>query len=103
MADSRCRERQKKKKTVTKLRCRILWLIVALLSECNVNGTAKKSWPELVGAKGFAAASIIEEEDPHVQAILLEDGSPVTMDFRCDRVWVWVNQSRIVIRTPVVG
>ncbi|KAL3517662.1 hypothetical protein ACH5RR_020251 [Cinchona calisaya] len=63
----------------------------------------KTSWPELVGGKGFAAASIIELENRHVRAIVLEDGTPVTKDYRCDRVWVWVNKDRIVVRTPVVG
>ncbi|KAL3517665.1 hypothetical protein ACH5RR_020254 [Cinchona calisaya] len=62
--------------------------------------TGKTSWPELVGANGYAAASIIEKENRHVRAIVLLDGTPVTMDFRCDRVWVWNNKDGIVLSWP---
>ncbi|KAL3517666.1 hypothetical protein ACH5RR_020255 [Cinchona calisaya] len=63
----------------------------------------KSSWPELVGANGFAAASIIEEENQHVRAIIVDYRAPATGDFRCDRVRVVVNKDAIVIRTPAVG
>ncbi|KAJ0807399.1 putative proteinase inhibitor I13, potato inhibitor I [Helianthus annuus] len=46
--------------------------------------------------------AIIEKENPLVNAIVLLDGTPVTMDFRCDRVRVWVNTDGVVIRTPVI-
>ncbi|KAL3849943.1 hypothetical protein ACJIZ3_011825 [Penstemon smallii] len=62
--------------------------------------TRKNEWPELVGAKGEAAAAVIERENPHVNAIVLKDGTPVTRDFRCDRVWVWVDKHGIVVRPP---
>ncbi|PWA54177.1 proteinase inhibitor I13 [Artemisia annua] len=67
---------------------------------CN-NG--KSSWPELVGATGEGAAARIERENPHVNAIVLLDGSPTTKDFRCNRVWVWVNSHGVVIRPPEIG
>ncbi|KAK1428381.1 hypothetical protein QVD17_17214 [Tagetes erecta] len=63
----------------------------------------KSSWPELVGSTGDAAAAKIEEENPLVDAIVLRDGTPVTADFRCDRVRVWVNSSRVVVRPPNIG
>lgn len=63
----------------------------------------KGSWPELVGEHGDAAAAQIEKENPNVHALVLKDGTPVIRDFRCDRVWVWVNKERIVIRPPHVG
>ncbi|KAL2510780.1 Serine protease inhibitor [Abeliophyllum distichum] len=63
----------------------------------------KDSWPELLGAKGEAAAAVIEKENRHVDAIVLKEGTPVTKDFRCDRVRVWVNDNGIVIRIPRVG
>ncbi|PWA57992.1 protease inhibitor 2 [Artemisia annua] len=62
----------------------------------------KSCWPELVGAKGEDAAVTIERENPLVHAIVLLDGTPVTRDFRCDRVWVWVDSCGIVIRTPII-
>ncbi|KAG8389244.1 hypothetical protein BUALT_Bualt02G0208700 [Buddleja alternifolia] len=65
--------------------------------------SGKNSWPELVGANGEEAATVIERENRNVNAIVLKDGTPVTGDFRCDRVWVWVNDYGVVIRTPRVG
>ncbi|GFP85183.1 proteinase inhibitor [Phtheirospermum japonicum] len=63
----------------------------------------KSSWPELVGQNGEAAAAVIEKQNPNVDAIVLPPGSMVTFDFRCDRVWVWVNESGVVYQTPFIG
>ncbi|KAL1367485.1 proteinase inhibitor [Arachis duranensis] len=64
---------------------------------------AKNSWPELMGTKGEKAAERIEEENPNVRAIVVLAGTVVTMDYRCDRVWVWVNKHGLVIRVPRRG
>lgn len=69
------------------------------MSDCK----GKSSWPELVNATGEDAAAKIEKENPHVDAIVLLDGTPTTADFRCDRVRVWVNSSGIVVRPPIIG
>ncbi|KAG6495635.1 hypothetical protein ZIOFF_043461 [Zingiber officinale] len=45
----------------------------------------KSSWPELVGVNGNKAVTIIEKENPNVDAITVLIGSFVTQDFRCDR------------------
>lgn len=66
-------------------------------------GAGKSEWPELVGKNGDLAARTIERENPNVHAIVLLDGTPVTFDFRCDRVWVWVNTDRIVLQSPHIG
>ncbi|KAK6164529.1 hypothetical protein DH2020_001393 [Rehmannia glutinosa] len=63
----------------------------------------KYSWPELVGRNGEEAAAVIENENQNVNAIVLKDGTPVTADFRCDRVRVWVNDYGVVIRAPTIG
>ncbi|KAD3338344.1 hypothetical protein E3N88_33865 [Mikania micrantha] len=63
----------------------------------------KSSWPELVGVRGEVAEATIERENPRVDAIVVVDGTVVPLDFRCDRVWVWVNSNGEVIRTPVIG
>ncbi|KAL0419800.1 UNVERIFIED_CONTAM: Proteinase inhibitor [Sesamum radiatum] len=65
--------------------------------------TGKNSWPELVGKKGDDAAVVIEKQNPNVNAIVLKDGTPVPKDFRCDRVWVWVDDYGVVVRAPVIG
>ncbi|KAK7345803.1 hypothetical protein VNO77_16414 [Canavalia gladiata] len=63
----------------------------------------KSSWPEVVGANGEVAAAKIERENERVRAIVVLDGSLVKMDFRCNRVWVWVNKQGFVIRVPKIG
>nr|XP_043630550.1 glu S.griseus protease inhibitor-like [Erigeron canadensis] len=63
----------------------------------------KKSWPELVGTPGQAAASIIERQNDNVDAVIVEEGSSVTGDIRCDRVRVFVDDNNIVKQVPKVG
>ncbi|KNA20991.1 hypothetical protein SOVF_047420 [Spinacia oleracea] len=69
-------------------------------SECP----GKNAWPELVGENGERAAEIIREENPNVtQTTVLPDGTPVILDFRCDRVWIFVDCHGNVVRTPTIG
>ncbi|CAN0898337.1 Proteinase inhibitor [Linum grandiflorum] len=63
----------------------------------------KNSWPELLGRNGDEAAAVIERQNRRVDAIVLREGTPVTRDFRCDRVWVWVNDDRVVTSIPRAG
>ncbi|PWA64720.1 Proteinase inhibitor I13 [Artemisia annua] len=60
----------------------------------------KSSWPELVRATGEAAAATIERENPRVDAIVILNGSITNTEGCCNRVWVWVNSSGIVVRVP---
>ncbi|KAF8086817.1 hypothetical protein N665_0611s0003 [Sinapis alba] len=68
-------------------------------SEC----AGKNSWPELLGTNGDYAVSVIERENSRVDAMVILDGTPVTGDFRCDRVRVRVNRNRIVVQVPITG
>lgn len=52
---------------------------------------------------GEEAAAVIERENGNVNAIVVRDGTSVTDDFRCDRVWVWVNRYGAVVRVPTIG
>ncbi|KAJ9543355.1 hypothetical protein OSB04_023062 [Centaurea solstitialis] len=63
----------------------------------------KSSWPELVGRRGDFAVETIERENPRVDAVVILDGSPVTADFRCDRVRVRVNRRGIVVQIPGIA
>ncbi|MCL7023390.1 hypothetical protein MKW94_026627 [Papaver nudicaule] len=65
--------------------------------------SCKSSWPELVGYSGESAAAIIERQNTNVDAIVVPEGSVVTADIRCTRVWVWVNKAGKVYKTPVIG
>ncbi|KAA8527721.1 hypothetical protein F0562_035410 [Nyssa sinensis] len=68
----------------------------------SICGKGKSSWPELVGAKGETAAKTIEKENHKVNAQILLEGTPVTKDFRCDRVRVFVDKKDIVVQVPVI-
>ncbi|CAA6658954.1 unnamed protein product [Spirodela intermedia] len=69
------------------------------MSDCQ----GKESWPELVGAEGRAAAVIIEKENPHVDAIVIQKDEITDMQYRCDRVWVRVDDNGVVAETPRIG
>ncbi|KAJ0052299.1 hypothetical protein Pint_01776 [Pistacia integerrima] len=61
------------------------------------------SWPELLGANEEATAAQIEKENNNVDAIVILEGSPTTKDFRCDRVWVWVDNDGKFTQVPTIG
>lgn len=62
-----------------------------------------KTWPELVGTHGDDAASVIKRENPSFNVFVLLIGSIVTADLRENRVRVWVDTNRIVVRVPTTG
>lgn len=53
--------------------------------------------------EGTVAEATIERENSLVDAIIVLKGTDVTGDFRCDRVWVWVNKDGIVYQVPTIG
>ncbi|KAG8653977.1 hypothetical protein MANES_05G086480v8 [Manihot esculenta] len=65
--------------------------------------SGKTTWPELVGANGDSAAATIEEENKNVKATVLKEGTPVTKDFRTNRVRVWVDENNVVTQAPTIG
>ncbi|KAJ7978747.1 Proteinase inhibitor [Quillaja saponaria] len=68
------------------------------MSECR----GKNSWPELKGKEGDVAVRTIERENHFVNAVIVLEGSFVTLDIRCDRVRVWVDTNGIVTRVPQI-
>ncbi|KAB5519741.1 hypothetical protein DKX38_024060 [Salix brachista] len=70
-----------------------------MASECQ----GKSSWPELLGAQARVAVVTIETQNPYVDTQVVLEGTPVTTDFLCTRVRVWIDQTRIVTRVPVIG
>ncbi|PHT36446.1 Ethylene-responsive proteinase inhibitor 1 [Capsicum baccatum] len=74
------------------------------VSQSGCPGVKKDTWPELVGVPAGFARRTIQKENPkltNVPSIL--NGSPVTQDFRCDRVRLFVNVLDDVVQTPRVG
>jgi glutamate dehydrogenase/leucine dehydrogenase len=64
--------------------------------------TAKTSWPEVVGENGqVAKAEIAQATGFSVQVV--PEGSMVTMDYRVDRVRIFVDGSGNVSKPPRIG
>ncbi|KAF6175055.1 hypothetical protein GIB67_039603 [Kingdonia uniflora] len=74
--------------------------IHAMANSC---GYLKASWPELLGVLGTVAEATIEHENNMLNAVLVKEGSKVTMEYRCDRVRVWVDANGIVTKVPIIG
>lgn len=68
--------------------------------------TDKTTWPELVGMPGIKAKEIIEKENPNMTTVqIVPKDSMVTMDYRTDRVRIFVedNEQKTVARPPRAG
>ena len=64
---------------------------------------AREIWPDLVGAEAEAAAAAIRAERPELSVALVGVDSMVTMDYRLDRVRIWVRADGTVDSAPRVG
>uniref|UniRef100_A0A3Q7I864 Uncharacterized protein n=1 Tax=Solanum lycopersicum TaxID=4081 RepID=A0A3Q7I864_SOLLC len=63
----------------------------------------KLIWLELIGVPTKVAKETIEKENPSIADIpILLNGSPVTFDFRCDRVRLFDNVLGYVVQIPTV-
>ncbi|PHT44235.1 Ethylene-responsive proteinase inhibitor 1 [Capsicum baccatum] len=74
------------------------------VSQSGCPGVKKDTWPELLGVPSGFARRTIKHENPkltNVPSVL--NGSPVTADFRCDRVRLVVNVLGFIVKTPQVG
>ena len=63
----------------------------------------KTTWPELVGMKAEDATKMIKEEMPGAMVHVVPQDSFVTMDFRSNRVRLFVDSSQNVVRAPRIG
>jgi hypothetical protein len=62
-----------------------------------------QSFENLVGMSGEQAKEAILKEHPDFQVQVLPEGSPVTRDFRMNRVRVFVNNDGVVQQAPRTG
>jgi len=63
-------------------------------------GGPKTSWPEVVGLSVEEAKKVILKDKPDADIVVLPTGSPVTMDYRPNRVRIFVDT---IAQTPHVG
>lgn len=80
----------------------LLFLAIIVLSFIAVF-CRKEEWPELVGRPGTEAEKLIHEDDPSLTVQVLPENSMVTMDYRMDRVRVFVDDEGSVAGVPRLG
>ncbi|XP_060176549.1 proteinase inhibitor I-B-like [Lycium barbarum] len=74
------------------------------VSQSDCPGVTKDTWPELLGVPATLARQTIQNENSNITNVpSILNGSPVTTDFRCDRVRLFVNVLDFVVQTPRVG
>lgn len=69
----------------------------------NPNPNPKREWPELVGLTGEEAEKKIKEEKAGAHVQLVQSSCFLTMDYREDRVRVYLDESGKVERPPRIG
>ena len=78
--------------------------LIATESDSVMSEPFPTKWPQLVGMPGEQAKAIIIKENPSLTRVdILPDGSMVTMDYREDRVRIFVDEAGNVVGTPSVG
>jgi len=65
--------------------------------------TEKTSWPECTGMTGPEAEALIKAENPNLNVVVQNELSPCTMDYRTDRVRVFINKEGKVVGEPKTG
>ncbi|KAI9154023.1 hypothetical protein LWI28_020030 [Acer negundo] len=69
----------------------------------NQNTSTKREWPEVVGLTAEEAEKKIKEDKPGVHVHVVPSNCFITMDFRQDRVRLFVDHSRKVEKPPRIG
>ena len=63
----------------------------------------KRKFPEYVGLSGEEVRTKLESERPTMIIQIVNLGDMVTMDYREDRIRIWVDDNGIVTKPPKVG
>ncbi|KAH0640382.1 hypothetical protein AABB24_016285 [Solanum stoloniferum] len=80
--------------------------VIKLLKESESESWCKGKlfWPELIGVPTKLAKEIIEKENSLINDVrIILSGSPVPLDYRCNRVRLVDNILGSVVQIPVVG
>ncbi|XP_049388213.1 wound-induced proteinase inhibitor 1 isoform X1 [Solanum stenotomum] len=80
--------------------------VIKLLKESESESwcKGKQFWPELIGVPTKLAKEIIEKENPSINDVpIILNGSPVPLDYRCNRVRLIDNILGDVVQIPSVA
>lgn len=59
-----------------------------------------RTWPELVGKTVDEATAVIRSVNPDYDVVPTPENSPITMDYRIERVRVFHDSNGIVTKAP---
>ena len=68
-----------------------------------MNRSPPAAFPQAVGMNGDDALKQLAAENPKLRFFVVPEGSMVTMDYRLDRVRIFVDVANIVVKCPVAG
>lgn len=68
-----------------------------------VNGQPKAEWPELVAKTADEARAVLAAEAPGLTVQVLGPDMMATMDYRTDRIRIWLGSDQRVARPPRIG
>ena len=63
----------------------------------------KTKFPELVGKSGEEAKTELQQLHPDWTIQVMPENSMMTMDYRTDRVRIFVNSENKVVKPPMIG
>jgi len=62
-----------------------------------------RRWPDLVGLTSGEAKQFFEANHPELNVKIVQVGDPVIMNYRTDRVWLYVDENDMVATVPSIG
>jgi len=85
----------------------LVFFFVSVVLICHLSlsdaSRDKFSWPELVGESKENARAAIHRQRPNLRIQILRENQPATMDYRLDRVRIFINGAGRVVMAPRVG
>lgn len=81
----------------------LVFIASGAMSSREMNDGKKDKWPEHLGELGTDASVKIQEAFPNLRVSVLPEDAMVTMDFRLDRVRVFVDSNGRVSKVPSLG
>ncbi|XP_059647102.1 subtilisin inhibitor CLSI-I-like isoform X1 [Cornus florida] len=76
---------------------------IPTLMDSGCHTVSKTTWPEVVGLTADEAEMKIKKEKPRIQIQVVPPDHFVTMDFRTNRVRLYVDSSGKVVQPPRIG
>jgi hypothetical protein len=67
------------------------------------NPPQRAEWPHVIGMDAEEAKQLILNDVPDSQVHIVKKSAMVTMDYRTDRVRIFIDEDRKVVRTPKIG